>query len=137
MGSNPGEPCGIGQEATRVATESAPGESENAKGDHRVLDDVSNQSGKQSDASSIAQTSKGSGSDTKTSGGKLALHISLYEMPDGMYVASCAEVPHCRILRQNKEHAFQDAKRYIRQFLQEREEQGRPFELPDTRVVEF
>ncbi|MCF8566445.1 hypothetical protein LLE49_17115 [Alicyclobacillus tolerans] len=67
----------------------------------------------------------------------MKMHISLYEMPDGMYVASCAEVPSCRVLRQNKEHAFQDAKRYIRQFLQEREAEGRPFTLPEMREVDF
>lgn len=67
----------------------------------------------------------------------IRLHISLYEMPDGMYVASCAEVPHCRVLRQNKEHAFQDAKKYILQFLRERKAEGRPFTVPDTRAVDF
>ncbi|MCL6443314.1 MAG: hypothetical protein K6T83_07650 [Alicyclobacillus sp.] len=67
----------------------------------------------------------------------MKFHISLYQMPDGMYVASCGEVPMCRVLRQNKEHAFQDAKRFIRQFLEEREAEGRPFELPETREVEL
>lgn len=70
-------------------------------------------------------------------GEPVAVHISLYQMPDGMYVASCGEIPHCRVLRQNKEHAFQDAKRYIRQFLMERAAEGRPFELPETRTVTF
>ncbi|MCL6454511.1 MAG: hypothetical protein K6T78_12960 [Alicyclobacillus sp.] len=65
------------------------------------------------------------------------LHISLYEMPDGMWVASCAEVPHCRILRQNREHAFTDARKYVLQFLREREAEGRPFEVPEVREVEF
>lgn len=65
------------------------------------------------------------------------LHISLYEMPDGMYVASCAEVPSCRILRQNKEHAFTDARKYVLAFLREREAEGRPFEVPEIREVEF
>jgi predicted RNase H-like HicB family nuclease len=67
----------------------------------------------------------------------IRLHIGLYEMPDGMYVASCAEVPHCRILRQNKEHAFQDAKRYILQFLKERQAEGRPFTPLELRAVDF
>lgn len=65
------------------------------------------------------------------------LHISLYEMSDGMYVASCAEVPSCRILRQNKEHAYQDAKKYILLFLKEREELGNPFSIPEMREVDF
>lgn len=65
------------------------------------------------------------------------LHISLYEMPDGMYVASCAEVPSCRILRQNKEHAFTDARTYILQFIREREAEGRAFTLPEIRAVDF
>lgn len=65
------------------------------------------------------------------------LHISLYEMSDGMFVASCAEVPACRILRQNKEHAYQDAKKYVLQFLREREQEGRPFVIPEIREVEF
>ncbi len=98
---------------------------------------MSNRFGEENEAGATEPTSRHGEIGTKTSSGRLALHISLYEMPDGMYVASCAEVPHCRILRQNKEHAFQDAKRYIRKFLQEREAEGRPFQLPDTRVVEF
>lgn len=65
------------------------------------------------------------------------LHFSLYEMPDGMYVVSCAEVPSCRILRQNKEHAFTDARKYVLQFLREREAEGRPFTIPEIREVEF
>lgn len=65
------------------------------------------------------------------------LHITLYEMPDGMYVATCAEVPSCRILRQNKEHAFTEARRYVMQFLRERETEGRPFTYPEVREVEF
>lgn len=68
---------------------------------------------------------------------KLTLHITLYELPDGMYVATCAEIPACRALRQNKEHAFQEARRQIRQFLQEREAEGRPFSMPEIRQVEF
>lgn len=67
----------------------------------------------------------------------LRLQIVLYEMPDGMYVATCAEVPSCRILRQNKEHAFTDARKYVMQFLREREAEGRPFNLPEIREVDF
>lgn len=65
------------------------------------------------------------------------LHISLYEMPDGMYIASCAEVPSCKILRNNKEHAFTEARSYVLQFLREREAEGRPFTLPEIREVTF
>lgn len=65
------------------------------------------------------------------------LHISLYEMPDGMYIASCAEVPSCKILRSNKEHAFTEARSYVLQFLREREAEGRPFTLPEIREVTF
>lgn len=71
------------------------------------------------------------------SGKSWNLHISLYEMSDGMYVASCAEIPSCRILRQSKEHAYQDAKKYVLQFLREREAEGRPFTLPEIREVDF
>ena len=66
----------------------------------------------------------------------LKLHISLYQMPDGMYVATCAEVPMCRVLRQNKEHAFQDTKKMVREFLKARAEEGRSF-VPELREVEF
>ena len=65
------------------------------------------------------------------------LHITLYPMPDGMYVATCAEVPSCQVLRQNKEHAYTDARKYVMQFLREREAEGRPFEVPEIREVEF
>ncbi|MDQ0189603.1 hypothetical protein JI721_08975 [Alicyclobacillus cycloheptanicus] len=68
---------------------------------------------------------------------KLELHITLYPMPDGMYLATCAEIPPCQILRQNKEHAFTDARKFIKQFLEEREREGRPFTLPEIRTVQF
>jgi len=67
----------------------------------------------------------------------LTLHISLFELPDGMVLASCAEIPMCHILRQNKEHAFQDAKKFVLQFLRERKEEGRPFTTTEIRAVEF
>lgn len=65
----------------------------------------------------------------------LELHITLYEMPDGMYLATCAEVPPCQILRGNKDHAFTDARRFIKQFLDERAASGRPFTIPEIRTV--
>jgi len=68
---------------------------------------------------------------------RLKLHITLYPLPDGMHIATCAEIPMCQILRQSREHAFTDAKIYIKRFLAERAAEGRPFELPDIREVEF
>lgn len=67
----------------------------------------------------------------------LKLHITLYQMPDGMWLATCGEVPSCQILRGNKEHAFVDARKHILTFLQEREDEGRPFAVPEIREVEF
>lgn len=68
---------------------------------------------------------------------KLTLHITLYPMPDGMYVATCAEIPACQILRQNKEHAFTDARKFIKQFLDERAREGRPFTMPEIRAIQI
>lgn len=67
----------------------------------------------------------------------LKLHITLYPMPDGMHVATCAEIPMCQILRQTKAHAFTDAKIFIKKFLDERKAEGRPFELPEIHEVTF
>lgn len=66
----------------------------------------------------------------------MKLHISLYQMPDGMYVATCAEIPMCRVLRHNKEHAFQDVKQMTLQFLKELKAEGRNM-TPELREVEF
>ncbi|MDP9729257.1 hypothetical protein ACOJUR_01680 [Alicyclobacillus tolerans] len=66
----------------------------------------------------------------------MKLHISIFEMPDGMILATCAEIPMCRVLRQNKGHAITDCKRLIQQFLREREAEGRPF-VPEMREIEI
>ncbi|WAH42163.1 hypothetical protein NZD89_01200 [Alicyclobacillus fastidiosus] len=65
----------------------------------------------------------------------MKLHISLFQLPDGMYVATCAEIPMCQVLRQNKGHAIQDVKKMVQKFLQERAENGRPF-IPELREFE-
>jgi hypothetical protein len=65
----------------------------------------------------------------------MKLHISLYQMPDGMYLATCAEIPMCRVLRHTKEHAYQDARKLARQFLLERQAEGREF-TPELREFE-
>lgn len=72
----------------------------------------------------------------KKGGNLVKLHISLYQMPDGMYVATCAEIPMCRVLRHNKEHAFQDVKQMALQFLRERKDEGRTF-APEMRELDF
>lgn len=65
----------------------------------------------------------------------MELHVTLYELPDGMFLATCAEIPPCQVLRANKDHAFTDARRFIKQFLDERTASGRPFTLPEIRTV--
>lgn len=66
----------------------------------------------------------------------MKLHISLFQLPDGMYVATCAEAPMCQVLRHNKEHAYQDVKKMVKQFLYDRDQEGRTF-IPELREVEF
>ncbi|GEO26388.1 hypothetical protein AAC03nite_21730 [Alicyclobacillus acidoterrestris] len=65
----------------------------------------------------------------------MKLHISIFQLPDGMHIATCAEIPMCQVLRQNKGHAIQDVKKMVRKFLEERAEQGRPF-VPELREFE-
>ncbi|ACV57154.1 hypothetical protein [Alicyclobacillus acidocaldarius] len=65
------------------------------------------------------------------------LHISTFQMPDGMYIATCAEIPMCRALRQNKGHAVQDVKQQIRRFLAERQAENRPFEPEPLLEIEI
>ncbi|GMA57202.1 hypothetical protein C7445_10765 [Alicyclobacillus sacchari] len=65
----------------------------------------------------------------------MKLHISLFQLPDGMYVATCAEIPMCQVLRKNKGHAMQDVKKLIRRFLEERRAENRPF-VPELHEFE-
>ncbi|WAH37278.1 hypothetical protein [Alicyclobacillus dauci] len=65
----------------------------------------------------------------------MKLHISIFQLPDGMHVATCAEIPMCQVLRQNKGHAIQDVKKMVQQFLAERAAEGRTFE-PELREFE-
>lgn len=65
----------------------------------------------------------------------MKLHISVFQLPDGMHIATCAEIPMCQVLRQNKGHAIQDVKQKVKQFLNERTAQGRSFE-PELREFE-
>jgi hypothetical protein len=66
----------------------------------------------------------------------LKLHISIFQMPDGMHVATCAEIPMCQVLRHNKGHAMTDCKRMAARFLAEREREGRPF-VPQIAEVDI
>ncbi|MFD1673552.1 hypothetical protein [Alicyclobacillus fodiniaquatilis] len=66
----------------------------------------------------------------------MKLHISIFQLPDGMHVATCAEIPMCQVLRQNKGHAIQDVKKMVRQFLEERAAQGKPF-VPEIGAFEI
>lgn len=66
----------------------------------------------------------------------MKLHISLFQLPDGMYVATCAEIPMCQVLRQNKGHAIQDVKKLVAKLLAERQAENRPFE-PELREFEI
>lgn len=65
----------------------------------------------------------------------MRLHISVFQLPDGMHIATCAEIPMCQVLRQNKGHAISDVKQLVKKFLAERQADGRPF-VPELREFE-
>lgn len=66
----------------------------------------------------------------------MKLHISVFKLPDGMHVATCAEIPMCQVLRQNETHAITDVKALVLRFLKERAAEGKPF-VPDLREIEI
>lgn len=80
---------------------------------------------------------QGSSEASKSGMEPLDLHITLYPMPDGMFLATCAEIPPCQVLRGNKDHAFTDARLFIKRFLEERAASGNPFMIPEIRTVRF